>query len=420
MMPASNMKIVTVAVAAERLGWDYRFETSLFRSGPIVDGVLRGDLVVRGTGDPTIGAPSGASADAFAAWADSLAAQGIRRIEGRIIGDDNAFDDEGIGAGWAWDYLAEGYAAPVSALTYNAGVTALIVRPGRRTGDRVAATLDSPAAGLTLVNAALTGLETDTDTLALRRVPGSTELRLEGRVPGNAGERRVMVSVDNPTEYFVRALRSVLSESGIEVRGDAVDMDRLAIPIDPSALRPLAVTHSVPLLDIATVVMKISQNLYADTLFKAVGRASGSGTADTGRKAVAEVLTTWGIEPDSYVIYDGSGLSRYNYVTADMLVRILQRMHDDSRHAASFAATLPIGAVDGSLAKRFVGRPAAGRVRAKTGSISNVRSLAGYVDTDGGETLVFAILANHFTVPQGEIDAVTDAIVDALAAFRRE
>jgi PBP4 family serine-type D-alanyl-D-alanine carboxypeptidase len=151
-----------------------------------------------------------------------------------------------------------------------------------------------------------------------------------------------------------------------------------------------------------------------------MGRASGSGTAEAGRKAAAEVLAGWGIEPDSYVMYDGSGLSRYNYVTADMLVRILRRMHEDPRHAAPFIATLPIGAVDGSLARRYVGRPAERRVWAKTGSISNVRSLSGYVLTAGGETLAFAILANHFTAPQSEIDAVTDAIVDTLASFRRE
>jgi D-alanyl-D-alanine carboxypeptidase/D-alanyl-D-alanine-endopeptidase (penicillin-binding protein 4) len=418
MMPASNMKVVTIAAAAERLGWDYRFETTLLRSGPIVNGTLQGDLVVRGTGDPTITRRS--SAQTFEAWAELLAGHGIRRIDGRIIGDDSAFDDEGIGAGWAWDYLAEGYAAPVGALAYDNDATMLAVKPGPRAGAPVVAAIESNAAGLTLINAASTAPDDEPETLTLRRVPGSPDLRLEGRMPVRSTERLLTVSVDNPTEYFVRTLHSVLVEKGIVVTGAAIDMDRLPAPPDPAALQPVAVHHSPPLADIATVVMKISQNMYADTLLKATGRAAGTATAEGGRKAVAEVLSGWGIEPESYVMYDGSGLSRYNYVTADMLVRILRRMHEDPKHAAPFLATLPVGARDGSLARRYVDRPAAGRVWAKTGSIANVRSLSGYVETAGGEMLVFAILANHFTVKPGDIDAVTDAIVDALASFRRE
>jgi D-alanyl-D-alanine carboxypeptidase/D-alanyl-D-alanine-endopeptidase (penicillin-binding protein 4) len=298
MMPASNMKVVTVAAAAERLGWDYRFETALLASGPIVNGTLRGDLVVRGTGDPTIGKRSGSPTGTFDAWADLLASQGIHRIDGGIIGDDNALDDEGIGAGWAWDYLADGYAAPTGALAYNDDVTTLAVRAGANAGDTVTATLDSDAAGLTLVNSATTGLTSDADTLGLRRVPGSNALRLDGRLPPGA-ERLIAVSVDNPTEYFVRALKSALTARGIAVAGAALDMDSLAAPIDPGTLSPLVAHQSVPLADIATVVMKVSQNMYADTLFKTMGRASGSGTAEAGRKAAAEVLAGWGIEPDS-------------------------------------------------------------------------------------------------------------------------
>jgi D-alanyl-D-alanine carboxypeptidase/D-alanyl-D-alanine-endopeptidase (penicillin-binding protein 4) len=420
MMPASNMKVVTVAVAAERLGWDYRFETTLLAAGPVVNGTLQGDLVVRGTGDPTIGSEAEDSSTTFETWAELLQSVGIRRIDGRILGDDNVFDDEGIGAGWAWDYLAEGYAAPVGALAYKSDATTLSVAPGPRLGGPVSAAIESDAAGLTLVNHATTGLDSESDTLTLRRVPGSSDLRLDGRIPQSSKTRLMMISVDNPTEYFVRALRSVLVKKGIAVTGAALDMDALPSPIDSKTLTPLVVHDSPPLADIATVVMKISHNMYADTLFKTMGGGTGTATADEGRKVAAEVLRDWGIEAESYVMYDGSGLSRYNYVCADLLVRILRRMHGDPRHAGAFIRTLPVGAVDGSLARRYVNRPAAGRVRAKTGSISNVRSLSGYVDAAGGETLAFAILANHFTAPQSEIDAVIDDVVDVLAVFRRE
>ncbi len=417
MMPASNMKIVTVAAAAERLGWDHRFETTLLATGPVVDGTLQGDLVVRGTGDPSIGRGA-EGATPFEDWANRLASSGLRRIAGRIVGDDDAFEDEGLGAGWAWDYLAYGYAAPSGALEYNDDTIDLVVRPGASRGEPVDAALRSEGSGLSLVNAATTGAEGEAETLALRRMPGSSVLRLEGTLPRGSAEQVLPVSVDNPTAYFVQSLRSVLIGRGIQVDGEALDVDTLPSPLDLSNAQSLLIHRSPPLSELAKVVMKVSQNMYADTFLKAMGR-SNAGSVKEGRKVVAEVLKEWGIDPDSYVMYDGSGLSRYNYVTADMLVQILRRMHESSTHAAAFRATLPIGGEDGSLARRYQGSPAARKVWAKTGSISNVRALSGFVETVGHENLVFSILANHFTVPQSEIDAVTDAIVEALARFTR-
>ena len=134
MMPASNMKILTVAAAAEVLGWDYRFTTALETSGTIANGVLRGDLFVRSNGDPSINTRAGRADDVLFEWARALGAAGITAIEGRIIGDDQAFDDEGIGAGWAWDYLQYGYAAPVGALEFNENVATLTVAPGAAAG----------------------------------------------------------------------------------------------------------------------------------------------------------------------------------------------------------------------------------------------------------------------------------------------
>ena len=153
MMPASNMKIVTLATAAETLGWDYRFTTTLETAAPVEGGTLAGDLIVRGGGDPTINAREGRAAAVFDAWADALKAAGISHIDGRIIGDDNAFDDATLGGGWAWDYLQYGYAAPVGALEFNESIATLAVRPGAREGDPVFVDL-SPGAGLRLFNRA--------------------------------------------------------------------------------------------------------------------------------------------------------------------------------------------------------------------------------------------------------------------------
>jgi D-alanyl-D-alanine carboxypeptidase/D-alanyl-D-alanine-endopeptidase (penicillin-binding protein 4) len=133
-MPASNMKIVTMAVAAETLGWDYRYETKLVSAAPIEAGVLRGDLVAVGSGDPSINGRFGDPTRVFEKWAGELSRAGITAIDGRIVGDDNRFDDEHLGPGWSWDYLAYGYAAPVGALQFKESSATLLIRPAGEPG----------------------------------------------------------------------------------------------------------------------------------------------------------------------------------------------------------------------------------------------------------------------------------------------
>ena len=438
-MPASNMKIITTAVAAERLGWDYRYETQLLASGPVERGRLRGDLIVRGSGDPTINAPPEENGEneepgsVFDAWADQLRAAGISGIDGRIIGDDDAFDDEGRGKGWAWDDLPYGYATPGGALLHHDNVVELVVQAGRVPGAPVSIELRPTGSGLVLVNRVMTS-PTDGDfTLQLRRLPGQPTLAVTGRVPAGTEPFTQTASVDNPTEFFVRALRETLVSHGIEVSGPAVDVDTIAaargpehqdhqsdIPVSGSVDHVLVSHLSPPLSEIATALMKASQNLYAENLLKTVGAGARPGTTEAGRESVREVLTAWGIPPDAYIIADGSGLSRYNYVTAGALVTVLQKMHDLPRHAAAFEATLPVAGRDGTLESRMKGTLAEGNVRAKTGFLANVRALSGYVSTRDDELVAFAIIANNFDVPPQVIDDVIDRAVERLANFSRD
>jgi len=169
------------------------------------------------------------------------------------------------------------------------------------------------------------------------------------------------------------------------------------------------------------VLMKVSQNLYAETLVKTLGLQAGTGTVEAGDKVVHDVIEGWGVDPGSYVLVDGSGLSRYNYVTAETIVRILRHIYMDPRHRTPFIEALPTGGVEGgTIARRFRGTRAAGNVHAKTGSIANVRALSGFVQTADGEPLVFSIIANNFTQPQATIDAATDLAVERLANFTRQ
>jgi D-alanyl-D-alanine carboxypeptidase/D-alanyl-D-alanine-endopeptidase (penicillin-binding protein 4) len=419
MMPASNMKILTLATAAETLGWDFCFTTTLETAGAIDNGILNGDLIVRGTGDPTINSRNERAAAVFDEWASALKADGIIRIDGGIVGDDNAFDDQGLGAGWSWDYLQYGYAAPVGALEFNENVARLTVRPAAKEGDPVVLDL-APGTGLQVINHAYTGAPKSATTIDFERRVDQPILTVTGSLALDAQLATREVAVVNPTIYFAQSLKDALVTRGIDVTGGAADADDGAELPAPAARRVIAQSQSPPLREIATVLMKVSQNLYAETLLKAVGAAKGGlGTTEGGRVTTRALLSSWGIPQSTYVQYDGSGLSRYDYVTADLIVTILERMYGDPRHKEAFVATLPVAGKDGTIASRMKKTRAEGNATAKTGSIANVRSLSGYVRTRDGEPLAFSILANSFTIPAATVNWIADLAVETLANFTR-
>jgi serine-type D-Ala-D-Ala carboxypeptidase/endopeptidase (penicillin-binding protein 4) len=415
MMPASNMKILTLAAAADTLGWDYRFTTTLETTAAIEDGALRGDLVVRGTGDPTINT-RGKRADAvFDEWAAALMAAGITRIDGNIVGDATAFDDRVLGQGWSWDYLQDGYAAPVGALEFNENIAALSIRPGAKPGDPAGLELP-PDTGLSLLHHVTTGEPGSGTVIVIDRLPDRAWLDVRGTIAVDAAQASRDVAVASPTLYFTHALTLGLVARGIPVRGIPRELVRSAYEVPSVPMRVVVESKSAPLREIATVMMKVSQNLYAETLLKAVGAAKdGLGTAENGRRAAAATLAAWGIGPAGFVQADGSGLSRYDYVTADTVVALLEKLYRDPKHHDAFLATLPIAGKDGTISTRFKGTRAEGNAAAKTGSISNVRALSGYVKTRDGETLAFSILANSFTIPAATVNYIADVAVEALA-----
>lgn len=412
LMPASNMKIVTMATAAEVLGWDYRFETRLASSGPIENGVLQGDLVVIGGGDPSIAAGLDGTTPLFAEWARALGDLGVRRVTGRIIGDDNTFDDDELGQGWAWDYLSYGYAAPVSGLQFNENIVVLSIEPGATVGAPAKLTVQPDGHGLEIVNEVTTTPADQSGSTELVRMAGFNRLVVRGRVPVDATRPLVRTAaIDNPTLFFVRAFRQALIEYGIAVDGDAVDTDALESAPARDSLKTLASHGSPTLASLGAAFMKRSQNLYGETFLKAMGRAKSGepGTASKGRDAVADVLKQWDVAPGGYVIYDGSGLSRYSNLSADLLVKVLRAMWMDERDRALFAATLPVAGHDGTLDARMRETLLARNVQAKTGTIAHVRALSGYLTLASGERVVFSMLANNFLRSSSEADKIAEA-----------
>jgi len=422
MMPASNMKILTVAATADALGWDYRYTTVLETTATVSGGVLQGDLIVRGSGDPTINTRNGRAAAVFDEWAAALKAAGITSIAGRIVGDDQAFDDEGIGDGWAWDYLQYDYAAPVGALELNENVARLTIAPGPEAGIIPSVTLQA-GSGLELLNRTATGPTGSPATIDFRRHLERPVLEVFGSIPAGAPPRSDTVAVVNPTLFFAQGLKEALVARGIEVAGAPADLDDIAAELAAGSRerRTLVSTQSPPLRDIATVLMKVSQNLYAETFLKTLGASGGGlGTTAGGRRVVAQKFSSWGVPADGYVMIDGSGLSRYNYIAPRTVTTILEHMYKDPRHHDAFIATLPIAGKDGTISTRMRHTRAEGNAVAKTGSISNARSLSGFVKTRDGETLVFSILCNDFVIPAATVNWMADLGVEILSNFTRK
>ena len=408
MLPASNMKIVTLAAAAATLGWNYTYTTTLRAAGRLENGVLDGDLIVVGSGDPSLTAADAMADRVFGDWAVRLKAAGIRTVGGRIVGDGRALGDEPLGPGWMWDDLVEDYSAGVGALQLNEGAVDVTIMPGPSVGSAAAVSV-APFPGVTIDNGITTAAAGTEPTARAARVPGSATLTLRGTIPLDHAPVLLPVSVDNPTLFFVNMLRAALIRNGIDVRGPATDdAAHGAVQTSQRDARTIVEYRSPPLSTLAIRLMKISQNQYAETLFRTIG----------AREAVLRALAPWGVAASDLVQRDGSGLSRYDLVTPDAIATILTHIARDPALKGPFEASLPVAGALG-LTNRMKGTAAEGNARAKTGSMTAVRALSGYVTAADSETLVFAIIANNFEVPASVVNSATDTIVVKLANFRR-
>jgi D-alanyl-D-alanine carboxypeptidase/D-alanyl-D-alanine-endopeptidase (penicillin-binding protein 4) len=409
MMPASGMKVVTLAAAAERLGWDFAYETRLVADGAVDERFLNGDLIVVGHGDPSLDDWDGAATHLFETWARAIKTSGIDTIGGRIIGNDNALEDAVLGSGWAWDDLDRSFATSIGALQFNQNTAQVRIGPGAAEAAPASVTLSPGGSGLVIRNLLSTTAPAIPAKLETRRLAGTAVLEMRGSIPLGVAPFNRNVSVYNPTLYFVHALREALLANGIDVRGPAVDIDDALQAPSGSAGATLVSYRSPPLAALATTMMKQSQNLYAETLLQTIG----------GPDQVKSVLEGWGIPLEDLVIADGSGLSRYNLITAEAMTDILGHVAKDERLHAPFEASLPVAGREGTLAGRMKDTSAEGNARAKTGSFSNARSTSGYVRSAGGERLVFAIIANNFGTSPDAVEQAIDSIVVKLADYKR-
>jgi D-alanyl-D-alanine carboxypeptidase/D-alanyl-D-alanine-endopeptidase (penicillin-binding protein 4) len=410
LIPASNMKLVTAAAALHYLHPDFRFETVIATDGPIHDGVLKGNLFIIGTGDPSISNrfyPD--STWVFRDWAEKLKETGIHEIAGDVIGVDDFFDDQRWGPGWAWDDLPYKDAAPVSALQFNDNLYTIVLDP-----DRVKS-LDPENSYIHVVNDLQWTAEGQPQEV-LWKVRGNT-VYVWGRIPAGKDDYGTF-AVENPAEFFVSVFKHVLQRSGMTVRGDAFRAGDRHLAM-PENLQLLLSHQSPPLSELLDVMLKVSQNLYAETLFKAVGRmAKGKGSFEGGTEAVQEFFTTIAAPADSFLLADGSGLSRYNYLTPQLLLHLLKQMSHEPDFSI-FYDSLPLAGVEGTLRNRLKNTAGESNVRAKTGALLYVRSLSGYVTTQDGEPLAFVMIANNFSAPRQAAEEIQDRVLQRLATFSR-
>ena len=417
--PASNEKLLTTAVAAERLGWDFRYTTRIYSTGTLdANGDLNGDLIVVSDGDPTINPRHPQRWAVFDEWGRQLAAKGIRQVKGYLIGDDNTFEEPGWGLGWAWDDLAFGYGAAVGALQYNENQVELLIGPGIEAGSRAIISMSPAGSGLLIDHQVTTVAAGEPNRINLLRLPNSQLLTVSGQVAAGSSAITEHAAVDNPTHVYLNALREALHRHKVNFDRSPLDIDDVRMRPDMSKATLLVEDTSPPLSEIIDVALKWSRNIYAETLLLSMAPDGQPKSWSGGLGALEETLSSWGVSRELFLLRDGSGLSRYDYLSTDAITSLLTHLSSDSKHAGPYRAALPVFGVSGNVANRLKDTPASGRVWAKTGSMSQVRSLSGYLLTLEDEPLVFSFIVNGFRVPSREIDAAMDKALLRLVDFK--
>jgi len=420
-IPASNMKLFTSATALLKFGAEFRYKTELYTNGYIEAGILKGNLIVHGKGDPSI-SPRFYNDDfrhVFSNWAAVLKAKGITEINGDIIGDAAYFQDTPLGAGWEWDDEPYWYAAQISALSLNDNCVDITILPGDSIGAKPIVQIYPPTEYVSIENKAITIPPDSVNDLHVTRKHGENRIIIENSIPINVKSNEESITVEEPALFFITVMHSIFRNEGIRLKGKLrVEYDQGAINYNVCQL--LHVHESPPLGEILKIINKVSHNLYIEQILLTLGAEFGDlGTAEEGAKVVSRTMNGMGIPENEFVMQDGSGLSRHNLITPRATAVLLRNMalSDDFD---IFYRTLPVAGEDGTLKRRMKGTNAAGRVHAKTGTVGYVRNLSGYVTSDTGERFIFSLLVNHYTVPTSSINLLQDRLCDLLARFERD
>ena len=410
MRPASNVKLLTSATALHVLGKEYRFKTSISSDTIPVNGVIEGNLYIKGFANP----------DLRTADLDTLVARihkaGIERVTGGVVADVSFFDDQYWGAGWQWDDEPTSDAPFLTPLSINDNCIVVTVSPGAAAGDSVRVTLEPPTSYVTVINKGTTIADTVRRPLSITRLfrQRLNTILVEGEFPQNGTPIEEKISVWRPELYTAELLKEALQRRGIVV-GPGLEVGQVPAQNHEIAAHYQRIDSSIVNLN------KISDNLTAEMLLKTLDAVMhhSPGSSRGGLTIINQFLSTFGIDTTSYRIVDGSGLSFYNLVTAEILVKLLYGMQHQTDIFPLFYESLPIAGVDGSLRNRMKKTPAEANLRAKTGTISGVSSLSGYVQSLDGERLIFSMMMQNFASSARSYQSAQDKIGALLAGFSR-
>ena len=422
-LPASNMKLLTTALALDTLGPEYRFRTTVETNGTLApDGKLSGDLILVGRGDPNLSNRKfpyetkeefdGPPEKALAELSDAIASRGVKEIAGDVVGDDSYFPRERYPDGWEIDDMVWEYGAAISAIVVDDNTVTLTLTPGEKAGGTVTGVVEPPTREFVVKNEVSTIGAKEKPDLRLTRDPGGDTVVVTGVMPAASAPRKLVLAIQEPALHAANLLAQLLKERGIKL-GGAVRAQH--DPDQGEATRTVLAEHlSVPLKDSVKLVNKISQNLHTEVLLRTAARQQGRwATPEDLQKFPEAFYAKAGIPEGDVIQTDGSGLSRHDLVTPRAFVALLVYAQKQAWFPA-YLASLPLAGADGTLNERMKEPPLAGRIHAKTGSVTHVRALSGYAETPGGRKLIFSFLSNNQGGKNHEVHAAIDGLCLAM------
>jgi D-alanyl-D-alanine carboxypeptidase/D-alanyl-D-alanine-endopeptidase (penicillin-binding protein 4) len=427
LVPASTQKILTTVTALLFLGNEFKFQTTLGYSGFIDQGgTLHGDLVVTGSGDPSFASTqlhdSLRMERVFGKWLLAIKEAGIKQVNGRVFVNESVFDHEMIPRKWLWEDMGNYYGAGASGLTVNENMYTVFFQPGNEVGQAARVLRTEPMIpAMEYINQVKTGPRGSGDQVYIFGAPYQIQRTLTGTVPLGRNDFPVRGSIPDPPLFFAMAFSGFLTQNGIQISGTPISY-RIATASGltaPKAEKVLSIYTSPSLTHIANRTNLSSVNTYAENLLKTVGnQAKGTGSFSAGIEATIEFWKNRGLDVDGMFLYDGSGLTPSNRLTAAQLTGILQAMSLNPRFE-DFKAGLPLAGRTGWLANQLRGTPSEGVLYAKSGFIANVRSYAGYSKTSDGKEIAFAFIVNDYQGTPASMREKMTKLMDAITRYNQ-